>query len=213
MMAVTACLLPDAMIILARHGNTFEANQTPVFVGVRSDLLLTATGHMQAENVAVWLAAHGHKPTRIISGPLQRTRISAGIVAAKLGGKVEIDERLAELDYGLWEGKTNEAVIAAYGGDELDAWQQRGIWPQQAGWAGTEEQVMARVNALLADCRAVPADQAWLLYTSNGVLQFIYRAVTGLRPSNASKVATGNLCVLTTGAAAQWQLQKWNVKP
>ena len=31
-------------LILARHGNTFEAGETPVWVGAREDLPLTARG-------------------------------------------------------------------------------------------------------------------------------------------------------------------------
>lgn len=56
--------------------------------------------------------------TRIISSPLVRTYQLAQAIAAHLGLQVQRDARLAELDFGTWEGVPWDKIPRA----ELDAW-------------------------------------------------------------------------------------------
>ncbi|MBI2063950.1 MAG: class I tRNA ligase family protein [Candidatus Yanofskybacteria bacterium] len=72
---------------------------------------LTAEGKEQVQKVADSLAADGGVDL-IFSSPFLRTRQSAEIVAKKLGRKVNIDERLKELDHGTaCEGQTHMVCI------------------------------------------------------------------------------------------------------
>ncbi|MEY3360811.1 MAG: hypothetical protein RL531_530 [Actinomycetota bacterium] len=88
------------MIVLARHGQT-EANRDGLLVG-RIDPPLTALGLEQAGRLGDVLTAT--RASRVVSSPLERTRRTATVIAARLGLEVEIDERIVEMDYGAWDG-------------------------------------------------------------------------------------------------------------
>ena len=111
------------LLLLARHGNTFNKGDKVVWVGARTDLPLTAKGREQAQALGQALAPFAPRIERVISGPLLRTREHAGIATDVAGEKaaIEIDQRLREIDYGLWEAKSSEEIQAMDGGAELDA--------------------------------------------------------------------------------------------
>ena len=90
-----------SVVILCRHGNTFEKGDPVVMVGAHEDLPLTTQGIQQARSVGAALAAVRVVPSRIISGPLQRTKVFAEYVRSETGASasIEIDERLIEFDY------------------------------------------------------------------------------------------------------------------
>ncbi|MGA9265082.1 MAG: histidine phosphatase family protein, partial [Rhodomicrobium sp.] len=67
------------LLLLARHGNTFEPSDKVVWVGARTDLPLTAKGREQAAALGEGLQPMKSVIKRIVSGPLQRTREHAGI--------------------------------------------------------------------------------------------------------------------------------------
>ncbi len=72
------------LLLLARHGNTFEPSDKVVWVGARTDLPLTAKGREQAAALGEGLQPMKSAIKRIVSGPLQRTREHAGIAARAL---------------------------------------------------------------------------------------------------------------------------------
>ncbi len=206
------------LLLLARHGNTFEQGETAVWVGARTDLPLTAKGREQAAALGAGLAPIGPRIKRIVSGPLRRTREHAGILARALNFEppVEIDERLREIDYGLWEGKSAQEIEAFGGGAELAAWNERGVWPSSPAWSPSAETITANAAALAQDlAAATPAGDAALLVTSNGVLKFFLKLVPGAFESaehGALKVATGHCCALTWEAGG-WKVAFWNRPP
>lgn len=82
------------MLIVVRHGRT-ATNARGALLG-RSDPSLDELGETQAAAVRRALGP----VDRIVSSPLLRCRQTA----AAIGGAVEIDDRLIELDYGEWDG-------------------------------------------------------------------------------------------------------------
>jgi broad specificity phosphatase PhoE len=155
----------------------------------------------------------------IVSGPLQRTRDHADIAAQALGfaQPIEIDARLREIDYGLWEARSTDEIHALGGADELKAWDKSGAWPISPGWSPPQETIAANV-AQLAQSLATSLDgnDAALLITSNGILKFFPKLVPGAFEDMAAKgllkVATGNCCALTREAGA-WRVRFWNMQP
>jgi probable phosphoglycerate mutase len=129
-----------ARLILVRHGEV-DANRNFHYLGHRDDEL-NLIGLDQAESVANALA---ELPLDgIVTSPLRRARATAERVAAAAGIPVETDERLIELDFGTWEGRSREEVILdgsdsravveewekdpsrpTPGGESLDSLQQR----------------------------------------------------------------------------------------
>lgn len=207
------------LLLIARHGNTFDAGDKVVWVGARTDLPLTAKGEAQAEALAAGLAPIRPRIKRIIAGPLQRTRQTAGIAASGLGleGRIEVDERLREIDYSLWEGKTAGEIAELGGESELKAWIGRGVWPASPGWSPPEQTIADNISRLAGDlASSLGKDDAALLVTSNGVLKFFLKLIPGAFEDMAAreklKVATGNACALTFEDDA-WRVAFWSRQP
>ena len=91
-----------ARLLLARHGQT-EWHSDNRYVG-RTDIGLTETGREQARTLA--RRAEREKVNLVLSSPLGRALLTARPAAAARNLEPEIDERLRELDFGEWEGRT-----------------------------------------------------------------------------------------------------------
>jgi probable phosphoglycerate mutase len=109
---------PATTTVLLRHGETALSGERR-FAG-RGDIPLTATGLEQAAAAAARLAARGGLDL-IITSPLERTRQTAGAVAAATGVPVVVGDGWMETDFGEWEGLSQAEA-------------ERG-WPEQmAAW-------------------------------------------------------------------------------
>lgn len=207
------------LLLLARHGNTFEAGEAATWVGARTDLPLTAKGRAQAEALGAALEPYKPRIKRILAGPLKRTREHAVIAARGMGfeAPAEIDERLREIDYGAWEAKTSEQIAAAGGESELKAWDKRGVWPPSPGWSPSADAIAKNAadiaNGLTA---SISGEDAALIVTSNGILRFFLKLVPGAFDAMAAdgklKVATGNCCALAFDGR-EWRVVFWNRQP
>ncbi len=128
-----------------------------------------------------------------------------------------IDERLREIDYGLWEAKSSEEIQAMGGGAELDAWNKAGEWPRSPGWTPAPEAIAANVAELAGECAAgLGEGDAALLVTSNGILKFFLKLVPGafgdMAVRGSLKVATGHCCALRHGPRG-WEVLFWDREP
>jgi probable phosphoglycerate mutase len=95
------------VVHLLRHG---ERQQSRVLVGRMPGIALSDKGRTEIAAVAERLA--GEPVAAIYASPLQRTRETAEIVAARLGLPVAFDDDLLELDFGEWTGATFDAIRA-----------------------------------------------------------------------------------------------------
>ncbi|MFH0522287.1 bifunctional RNase H/acid phosphatase [Streptomyces sp. M41] len=109
-----------ATFVLLRHGETPLTPQKRFSGSGGSDPSLSDIGREQAERVGAALARRGTVQA-VVSSPLARTRETAGIVAARLGLEVTVDEGLRETDFGAWEGLTFGEVRERHP-DDLTAW-------------------------------------------------------------------------------------------
>ncbi len=89
-------------LLLARHGQT-EWHAENRYVS-RTDIALTEAGHAQARVLAH--RVEREKVGLVLSSPLGRALLTAKPVAAARNLEPETDERLRELDFGEWEGRT-----------------------------------------------------------------------------------------------------------
>lgn len=87
-------------LYVARHGQT-QWNAENKICG-RTDLPLTEVGIAQAEALAE--KASGLKIDLVLSSPLQRAYTMAQMIADRCGADVQVDERLIEQNYGIFEG-------------------------------------------------------------------------------------------------------------
>lgn len=207
-------------LILARHGNTFGAGDPVVWVGARDDLPLVERGREQAARLGEALSRAGVRPAEVLCGPLSRTREHAEIVCRKLGlaGSAAIDERLGEIDYGVWSGLTDLQIRESFGDQELAAWNERSEWPKGAGWAGNERRMEGEVRSLADDlaARHGPGESV-LCISSNGRLRYFLKLVPGAFEESVErrsfKVRTGNVCRLRQLPGGVWELLRWDEDP
>lgn len=106
--------------VLLRHGETPLTPEKRFSGSGGSDPALSDVGRYQAERAAAALAARGTIQA-IVSSPLARCRETAGIVAARLGLQVAVEEGLRETDFGAWEGLTFGEVRERHP-EDLNAW-------------------------------------------------------------------------------------------
>ncbi|MEU2272340.1 bifunctional RNase H/acid phosphatase [Streptomyces olindensis] len=109
-----------ATFVLLRHGETPLTPQKRFSGSGGTDPSLSDAGREQAERAAELLARRGTIQA-VVSSPLTRTRETAGVVAARLGLDVEIEDGLRETDFGAWEGLTFAEVRERHP-DDLNAW-------------------------------------------------------------------------------------------
>ncbi|MFJ5971644.1 bifunctional RNase H/acid phosphatase [Streptomyces sp. NPDC093060] len=109
-----------ATFVLLRHGETPLTPQKRFSGSGGTNPSLSDAGREQAHRAAEALARRGTIQT-ILASPLARTRETAGIVAARLGLDVTIEDGLRETDFGAWEGLTFGEVRERHP-DDLNAW-------------------------------------------------------------------------------------------
>ena len=169
-------------LALTRHGLT-DRSVPEQHIGQHIDVSINADGRRQAEALGRRLAHVAFD--RVITSPLFRARETAELVA-RGPAAIVADPRLREMDYGAWEGRTYEAIMATDGALRLE-WEAA---PDTTRCPGGErgEDVAVRVQAFLAD---LLADQrTWHARAS-------FRAVT----SGGAMVAAPERRVLVVGHA------------
>ncbi len=92
-------------LFVTRHGQS-EFNIKELTCGI-SDAKLTALGLEQAQRLAEKLKAEqeSNQIKHIFVSPLSRAQITASYIEKALGIKAEVDERLRECDFGIYEGQ------------------------------------------------------------------------------------------------------------
>ncbi|MTI46582.1 histidine phosphatase family protein [Sporosalibacterium faouarense] len=106
-------------LIMVRHGET-EANKKGIYGGW-SDYKLTEKGKTQAEDIIHFLIKEAKDIGEILCSPSDRTLYIANKLGNKLNKNISIKEELRELNFGLFEGKTNAEIKEQYG-SEYSAW-------------------------------------------------------------------------------------------
>ena len=97
-------------LILVRHGETLY-NKENIFRG-SAEVPLNERGLLQAKLLAQALARE--KLSAIYSSPQFRAKVTAQEIARKQNLPVIEDARLADLNFGDWQGKTLEQVKSQY---------------------------------------------------------------------------------------------------
>lgn len=170
-----------ATFVLLRHGETPLTPQKRFSGSGGSDPALSAAGREQAERVGAALVRRGTVQA-IVASPLARTRETAGIVAARLGLDVTVEEGLRETDFGAWEGLTFGEVRERYP-DDLTAWlADPEARPTGGGesFAATAERVAAARDKLIA----AYAGRTVLLVTHVTPIKTLVRLALGAPPES-----------------------------
>lgn len=188
-------------LILVRHGNTFEAGQTPLQVGARTDLPLTAQGRKQAEQMGDYLLANSISPAAIYAGNLKRQIESAEIIAARLPTRCALKLRepsLTEIDYGAWEGLSSDEIARRWSNEYL-AWTEEGKWPERI-FGGSLQKHKADIAQWTASlCATFTPGDVIVAVSSNGLIRFFsneWETFAKAKQMDRLKVKTGRFCEL-----------------
>ncbi|NLR72466.1 histidine phosphatase family protein [Novosphingobium sp. ERN07] len=196
------------MLVIVRHGNTFNAGEPPRRIGARTDLPLTAEGLAQAQALGELFCAKDWTFARALVSPLLRTRQTAEAILARHPTIIEPADFLREIDHGPDENRAEAEVQARVGKAALDAWDAAGTPPP--GWIVNAETRIAAWQALLENL--TPNSAPTLLVTSNGAARFALQAMPHLRPASL-KLRTGSYGVICREADGTLTLSSWDCRP
>ena len=185
----------ERQLWLARHGET-EWSRLGRHTG-RTDMPLTDVGREQAGRLAAALA--GRRYGLVLTSPLSRAADTARL--AGFGDTLEIDDDLAEWDYGDLEGMRTVEIRERYAG-----WT---IW--QGPWPGGEsiEDVAARADRVIERARASDGDV--LVFAHGHLLRVLAARWLGLPPASGGmfSLATATVSVLGWERGAP-VVDRWN---
>lgn len=116
-------------VILVRHGRTALTESHKISGRGGTDPELSVLGLDDARRVAEEITQVGvagffsqiKKPTVIVSSPIMRARQTAEAISKAINVPVAVEQGLAEIDFGDWDGYTNQEVAEKWG-ETYEAW-------------------------------------------------------------------------------------------
>jgi probable phosphoglycerate mutase len=182
-------------IWLVRHGET-EWTKSGQHTG-RTDIPLTATGEQQGEALGRHLA--GHQFALVLTSPLGRARETCRL--AGFDAAAQVSDDLLEWNYGIYEGRTTEAVRA-----EQPGWS---IWTTPIPQGETVDQVGERARRVIERADAVAGDVA--LFAHAHVLRILGACWIGLPPIHGRSLTLGTASISVLGYERETRvIQIWN---
>lgn len=196
-------------LFLARHGNTFNAGDKVVMVGSKTDLSLTDFGQQQALQLAHYFKEQGIQFDKVYCGDLKRQYQTAETISNTLTTGVQA---LDELDYGAWEGLTDEEIQAQWPQEFAD-WNQKGIWPANVfgmSFEAKKEKLGQWIEAIKAqDAKTV------LAISSGGIIRLFLSLIPSIWADidfKHYKMKTGHFCELWIQPEGI-KVIRWNESP
>jgi len=180
---------------LARHGET-EWSLSGRHTG-RTDVPLTAAGERQARALGERL--RGASFALVLASPLARARRTAEL--AGFGDALALDEDLAELDYGAYEGRTTAEIQRSRPGWDL--------WRDGCPGGESVADAAARAERVLARVRA--ADGPVLLVGHGHLTRVLVSRALTLDPAHGRHLALDPASLSIVGSEhAAPALRLWN---
>ena len=176
-------------VYLLRHGETTYNADGNRYCG-RTDASLTSKGVKQAVNVYNQLKDENFDA--VYSSPLSRACLTAQIATGSQ--EVQTDERIIEVDFGNWEGKTKEEFIAE-DPSLWDAW-MRDPANNKAGETGeTGKEVIERVNAFFNEMLQKHANETIVVVGHNGINRLYMAYKLGMELKNYRRIFQENSAI------------------
>jgi broad specificity phosphatase PhoE len=169
----------STVIFLVRHGET-EYNRQNRFNG-RSNSPLTDVGIGEARRHGQVLREYDLDALdmRVVSSPLGRAIHTAELIGEEIGVSpsiIEVDPRLTEISFGVWEGLTIDEIRSRYPGE----WENRhrNMWTYTMPEGESYAMVARRVGAWLEDARGR------LLVVTHGAVDRVLRGLYAGLPAD-----------------------------
>lgn len=194
-------------IILWRHGQTDYNLQMRVQGQI--DIPLNEVGLAQAKRAAEQIATI--PIAKIICSPLSRAQDTARTLGELVNLDPEIDDRLLERGFGVFEGYTHQMMV-----DEFPNWYQQWRESGECGEAGIEpiRDMAERLRLAVLEHAATLGGEDTLVVVSHGsALSRATAALLGLDPEDAHWLRGLDNCawsVLVEGRHTPWRLAGHN---
>ncbi len=202
-------------LIVARHGNTFNADDIPRRIGVRTDLDLTENGKAQGTKLGAALRDKNMLPDVVYTSRLKRTRQTAEAALAEAGIRRALhqSDMFDEIDHGPDENKTDPEIVARIGQMAFGQWEHENSMPRD--WSPQPDVLRKRWFDFADYCEKVHDGKTVLIVTSNGIARFlplIARNGADIVTDQNRKMSTGAYSVVE-GAGGLWMISHWNARP
>jgi broad specificity phosphatase PhoE len=179
-------------LLLVRHARV-AARYAGRYIG-STDAPLGAEGRRQAKALAAAVA--GMRIDKLMCSPMARAVATARPIAKATGLKPALCDDLREIDFGDWEAKTHQEVLAA----SPDAFKQWARFGKKCGFPGgsTLSASASRVRGL---AKRLAADEAGdiLIVTHGGVIRMLLCHFMGLRPRDYMRFQIDHGSLTTLG--------------
>ena len=165
-------------VILLRHGRS-TANTAHTLAGRSPGVDLDDTGREQAAGVVDRLA--GLRIAALVRSPLLRCERTLEPLAAALGLEQVIDERLVEVDYGSWTGRTFTDLVGEPLWKVVQQQPSAAVFPDGEGLAEVQTRAVAAIrehDRRLAE--GAGGDVLWLACTHGDVIKSVLADALGL---------------------------------
>jgi probable phosphoglycerate mutase len=156
-----------SLLALIRHGAT-DWNAERRLQG-RADRPLSEAGRAA---VRAWRLPPLLAEAEWAASPLARARETAALLHP---ASARVEERLIEMDWGTWEGRTRAELVAEFGRPDLDR-NPLGLDFRAPGGESPRE-VISRLKPWIAECARCGA--AAMAVTHRGILRALYAEATG----------------------------------
>jgi broad specificity phosphatase PhoE len=157
-----------------RHGET-TYSQSGGFCG-SLDPQLTPAGMEMAEELVIsykslpWIAA--------FVSPMQRTIATATPLCTAIGLDMQLRDGLKEINYGDWEGRTNEDVKQSYA-DDYVRWLTEPAWNPPTG-GETSVEISSRSGLVIAEIQKRYSDGNVLVVSHKATIRIIICNLMGI---------------------------------
>ncbi|SUC78369.1 Alpha-ribazole phosphatase [Providencia stuartii] len=190
-------------VYLVRHGET-EWNVARRIQG-QSDSPLTATGRLQARQVAERMKSEGI--THIITSDMGRTRETAQIIADVCRCEIIIEPRLRELNMGVLEQREIESLT-----EQEEQWRKSLIDGTEGGRipnGESMEELYQRMYAALNSCLDLPKGSRPLLVSHGIALSTLVSRILGVPAYSERRLRLRNCSISRVDYQKQPLARKW----
>ncbi|MEM7616767.1 MAG: histidine phosphatase family protein [Pseudomonadota bacterium] len=158
------------LLLIIRHGNTFDKGDVITRVGNKTDLPLSVSGRKQAGRLGKYLLKNYPDIQNIYTSNLKRTIETAEISLADFPVNINQSalKELDEIDYGVDENQPEENVVERIGQNAIDLWNKELILPD--GWHLDIE--LVKKTWLDIAQNAFIKNENTAVFTSNGIARF-----------------------------------------
>ena len=207
-------------VYIIRHGNTFLADQTPLRVGLGTDIPLVPSGQKQAQELGIYFRRLGMTPDALYASVLLRAKETAQLIQDSGGFStlpVHVRTELNEIHHGPDEGMPEHTVEERVGFAAMEKWNKEAIMPPD--WSPRPEQIVREWKVLLEEVVTKFGQGIVLMVTSNGRARFV-PSLPGLvlsedlQTQGDLKLRTGSFGLIQkSDEGSPWQLRAWNIRP